>query len=186
MKKLELLTMQIRNIMGDMLHRGYATYLTPDDFKIGDWSETLVIDATDAPRDKRDAIWEAARAVGARIIRASYEGPTETEGGIALVANTLPFQKSGDNGGGYNSTPNMSLSLMAAGLAGSMVLEMIRSGKIKDIQIEIPVSPPEPEIEETPIYYCIYPTCVREVDGMDQYCNDHIDSEESMEMEEPF
>lgn len=172
-----MLAMQIRNIMGDMLHRAYASYLTPDDFKIGDWSETLIVDSTDAPMDVRRILWDEAKKQGIRIIRASYEGRTELAGGIAVVSSSLPFQKSGDNGGNYNSPPDQSLSFMAAGLAGSMVLEMIKSGKIQDKQVEIPILlggsfDPPPAFVETEVFHCEDPDCPNETNVRGTYCEE--------------
>lgn len=177
MKKVELLSMQIRNIMGDMLHKVYANYLTPDHFNIGDWTNTLVVDATDAPRAERDLLWKAAKAKGVRILRASYEGRTEIAGGLAVVATSLPFQKSSDNGGNYASPPSESLSFMAAGLAGEMIQEMVRSGKIEDKQIEIPVSVGAvfDEFVERQIFNCENPDCPNEVSEEGLYCAECVE-----------
>lgn len=178
--------MQIRNIMGDTLHKARATPLTLVALRTGDWTNTLVIDATDAPRDDRDELWATAREVGARIIRASYEGRTEDAGGLAVVSTSLPFQKTGDNGGNYNSTPDESLSFLAAGLAACMVLEMLRAGVIKDIQIELPFSPSavfedeEDNLLEVPVTYCAYPTCTNEVVEEGTYCDECMNEEEEI------
>lgn len=184
MKKVDLLGMQIRNIMGDMLHRAYASYLVADDFKIGNWKQTVVVDATDAPIDKRRVWWDAAKAAGARVIRASYEGHNGLGGGIALVSKTLPFQKSGDTSGNYASAPDQSLSFLAAGLAASMIRELVRSGRIEDIQVEIPVSLGasfEAPIVETHLYPCEDPDCPNTTELAGTYCAECCE-----ESEEPF
>lgn len=138
--KVDTLLMHIRNFMGDAVEiKSFARKLEPFDFEQGNWAGTLVIDTTDGPMDERRAWWNAAKNAGAVVIRGSYEGRTETAGGIAVVATSLPFQKTGDNGGNYNSVPSMPLSFLAAGLVGEAVLEMLRSGFIQPIRFEMPV-----------------------------------------------
>jgi hypothetical protein len=140
--KVDLCTMQIRNIMRDTVPNAYARKFTPDDLALyGDPAHTILIDTSDGPMNERREIWDRARAMGITIVRGSYEGRTEQEGGVVVVADSLPFQKSGNNAGGYASRPTIAASFLAAGLMGETINELMESGVLKGIRVEIPVTP---------------------------------------------
>lgn len=143
--KVDLCTMQIRNIMRDRVpEQAYNRKFTPEDVaRYQDPSHTLIIDCSDGELPERRAWWDAARTAGFTIIRGSYEGRTEQAGGVAVVANSLPFVRTGDTAGGYNSRPSIALSLLAAGLVGEVVNELMSSGVFKGLRVEIPVTPQE-------------------------------------------
>lgn len=145
--KVDLCIMQIRNIMHDNVPNGYVRKFTPSDVELySSPSQTLLIDTCDGPIDERRATWDAARAAGMTIIRGSYEGRTESEGGIVVVADSLPFKKSGDNTGGYVSRPTIAASFLAAGLLGEVINELMESGVLKGMRIQIPVTPKIQEV----------------------------------------
>lgn len=149
MYKVDLCCMQIRNIMRDNVPVAYVRKFTPADVEFYTSPEsTILVDTSDGPMDERRAIWDAARAAGMTIIRGSYEGRTETEGGIVVVADSLPFQKSNDNAGGYVSRPTIAASFMAAGLVGETINELMESGVLRGMRIQIPVTPRIQEVAD--------------------------------------
>lgn len=142
--KVDLATMQIRNIMRDAVPNAYPRKFTVADVDMYDEpQQTILIDTSDGPMDERSAIYAAARAKGIMVVRGSYEGRTENEGGVVVVADSLPFQKSGNNAGGYASRPTIAASFLAAGLVGETINELMESGVLKTLRVEIPVTPKE-------------------------------------------
>lgn len=145
--KVDLAAMQIRNIMRDTVPNAYARKFTPNDVEMYEEPQKVIlVDTSDGPMNERSEIWAKARAAGMTVVRGSYEGRTLTEGGVVVVADSLPFQKSGNNAGGYASRPTIAASFLAAGLMGETINELMESGVLKGIRVEIPVTPKTAEV----------------------------------------
>jgi hypothetical protein len=100
--------------MGDKPGTTHKAMFTGAECKAGD----IVVDCTDMSTDKREVMYKAIKANGARYIRASYDGAAST----IVVAEGLPLRTEGAEGGsGYDAVPSMALSFAAGGIAAECV-----------------------------------------------------------------
>ena len=100
--------------MGDRPGVTHEVMFTGGECKAGD----LVVDCTDMSTDKREVMYKAIKAQGARYIRASYDGAAST----IVVAEGLPLRTEGVEGGrGYDAVPSLALSFAAGGIAAECV-----------------------------------------------------------------
>lgn len=100
--------------MGDRPGVTHKEMFTGAECKAGD----LVIDCTDMSTDKREIMYKAVKANGARYIRGSYDGAQST----IVVAEGLPLRTEGAEGGsGYDRVPSLALSMAAGGIVAECV-----------------------------------------------------------------
>lgn len=103
-----------RASMGDRPGTTHREFFTGTECAAGD----IVVDCTDMSTDKREVMYKAVKAVGARYLRASYDGAMST----IVVAEGLPLRTEGAEGGsGYDAVPSLALSFAAGGIAAECV-----------------------------------------------------------------
>jgi len=127
--KLNLLEGYLEFVMGDGENVKYIPRRW--DGTEGADNQTLVVDCTDMGLEPRREMWANARAMGAELMRVSYDG-----NGVVVVAWGLPL--SGPPGGGYSAIPNMAQSYMAAGVGAEAVLRYVVHGeRVSDFQFRV-------------------------------------------------
>lgn len=116
-------------VMGDK-----APKVVEDMFIGGNVNEgDLVVDCSDMSLGSRRVVWDRAKENGARCLRVSYDGRSNT----VVVAEGLPLV--GRPGGGYAEAPSLALS-MAAGGIGALVVQQILAGHEQHIEFQISVA----------------------------------------------
>jgi hypothetical protein len=100
--------------MGDKPGTTHKEYFTGSECKAGD----IIVDCTDMSTDKREVMYKAVKAAGARYLRVSYDGAMST----VVVAEGLPLRTEGaEGGGGYDAVPSLALSFAAGGIGAECV-----------------------------------------------------------------
>lgn len=109
--------------MGDRPGVTHKAFFTGTECAAGD----IVVDCTDMSTDKREVMYKAVKATGARYLRASYDGAMST----VVVAEGLPLRTEGEEGGhGYDAVPSLALSFAAGGIAAECVRLVLASPNV--------------------------------------------------------
>lgn len=133
--KVDLLKAQIIHVMGDFPPIIHRRRLTSSDLLYGDWTRTLVIDATDMDHLSRKEWWKSLKSSGGKGLRVALDGT-----GIATVSPGPPMI-SGDGGRqGYGVTPNLSQAMRAAGQGAESIIYYLLTGKPLEFQTFVPTA----------------------------------------------
>jgi hypothetical protein len=131
--KVEILKTFITHVMGDPPPRIYARRLTSSDLLYGDWTQTLVIDATDMDLVSKRAWWKALKSSGAKGLRGALDGT-----GVATVSPGPPLVAGDDNLQGYGVSPNLGQVYRAAGSLAEAILFYLQTGEPLEFQTFVP------------------------------------------------
>lgn len=113
-------------VMGDPAPKVVAEMFTGTEVTTGD----LVVDCSDMSLELRRPLWELCKVNGARCLRVSYDGLSNT----ISVAEGLPF--AGRPGGGYREAPSLALSFAAGGI-GALVVQRILDGYCEHVEFQV-------------------------------------------------
>jgi hypothetical protein len=131
--KVEILKTFIAHVMGDPPPIVRTRRLTSSDLLYGDWTQTLVIDATDMDLLSRRAWWQSLKSSGAKGLRGALDGT-----GVATVSPGPPLVAGDDNLQGYGVSPNLGQVYRAAGMLTEAILFYLQTGEPLEFQTFVP------------------------------------------------